>query len=85
MPLRFGRSATLGALLLLTCTGLWAAEAQDVQKLVSEFGPATEVKLNPATGTARFVRLAPAAPAALARGRTPAFRPNVEAVAVRPA
>jgi Zn-dependent metalloprotease len=41
---------------------VWAGPP-DVQKLVAEFGAATVVTLNPATGAARFVRLGPEPPA----------------------
>src|SRR5688572_18047667 len=71
MPIGFGRSAPPGALPLLTAPGLGGAGAKDGKKLFPESAPATKVNLNPPTGTARFVRLPPAAPAALARGRTP--------------
>jgi Zn-dependent metalloprotease len=75
---RFVRTAIFGAsvLLLLPGHGLWAAGEQDVQRLRAEFGPATDVKINAATGTARFVRLAPGV-----RARSRAARPDVEAVA----
>jgi Zn-dependent metalloprotease len=77
MALRF-RRAVLSCAVVVGASGLAGAGPQDVQTLVAEFGAATEVTLNPATGAARFVRLglegtAPSrAPGPAAGGATPA-------------
>ena len=67
--------ATLLALSTFSAT---AASAQDraadadAQRLLADTGGAAQVNINPATGTARFVRLPAAAPAAAARSRAAA-------------
>ena len=55
-------------LLLLGSVTAQAAESEEIQQFVAGFGGAAEVQVNPATGAARFVRLAPGAEAQSAFG-----------------
>jgi Zn-dependent metalloprotease len=57
-----------------------AAESQAVQRFLSELGGAAEVKVNPATGVARFVRLAPGGQAFAARTARAARPVDAQAV-----
>jgi Zn-dependent metalloprotease len=66
-----GARVVLGASLALTIAAAAAAAVspQEIQRFVSEFRGAADVTVNPATGAARFVRIAPGAAAAVAPGQ----------------
>lgn len=78
---RRGSCLVVGILLALAA-GLpaGAAERPEVQQAIAQLGPAAEVKVNPATGAARFVRLPESAPSAglakAARGAASAAGPQ---------
>ncbi len=71
-----GARAVLGALVALTTAAAVAAAAdsQEIQRFVSELGGPADVKVNPATGAARFVRIAPGAETAALRGPATSLR-----------